>query len=261
MAFDATWVMLGNGEAHYERSGGSLQRRYPERVAVHIGFHERLAHLIEGGCDMFLMPSRFEPCGLNQMYSLRYGTIPIVRATGGLEDTVKDEAEAGREPPGSPSGSTRRSAGRRVGRALEALRQAETLEDLQQTAWPRIMPGTFPAVSMSKCIEGSRTERKPMASEKVQTLTDGNFEQAIGAGQVVLVDFWAEWCGPCRRLAPTVDELAGDYDGKMVVGKLNVDENPNVAGHASASAASRRSCCSRAGRSSNRSWGSPTRPR
>jgi thioredoxin 1 len=69
-----------------------------------------------------------------------------------------------------------------------------------------------------------------MASEKVQTLTDGNFEQAIGAGQVVLVDFWAEWCGPCRRLAPTVDELAGDYDGKMVVGKLNVDENPNVAG-------------------------------
>jgi thioredoxin 1 len=69
-----------------------------------------------------------------------------------------------------------------------------------------------------------------MASEKVQTLTDGNFEQAISAGQVVLVDFWAEWCGPCRRLAPTVDELAGDYDGKMVVGKLNVDENPNVAG-------------------------------
>jgi len=67
-----------------------------------------------------------------------------------------------------------------------------------------------------------------MASEKVQTLTDGNFDQAIGAGKVVLVDFWAEWCGPCRRLAPTVDELAGDYDGKMVVGKLNVDENPNV---------------------------------
>jgi thioredoxin 1 len=83
---------------------------------------------------------------------------------------------------------------------------------------------------MSKYLEGSNDERRPMASEKVQTLTDGNFEQAISAGQVVLVDFWAEWCGPCRRLAPTVDELAGDYDGKMVVGKLNVDENPNVAG-------------------------------
>jgi thioredoxin 1 len=64
----------------------------------------------------------------------------------------------------------------------------------------------------------------------VQTLTDSNFEQAINAGKPVLVDFWAEWCGPCRRLAPTVDELAGDYDGKMVVGKLNVDENPNVSG-------------------------------
>jgi thioredoxin len=69
-----------------------------------------------------------------------------------------------------------------------------------------------------------------MASEKIQTLTDSNFDQSvIKASQLVLVDFWAEWCGPCRRLAPTVDELATDYDGKMVVGKLNVDDNPNTA--------------------------------
>src|SRR5688572_12137132 len=66
-----------------------------------------------------------------------------------------------------------------------------------------------------------------MASEKVKTFTDSNFDDETKNG-VVLVDFWAEWCGPCRRLAPTVDALATEYDGKATVAKLNVDENPNV---------------------------------
>ena len=69
-----------------------------------------------------------------------------------------------------------------------------------------------------------------MASEKVQTFTDGNFDTTvIQAGTPVLVDFWAEWCGPCRQMAPTVDALALDYDGRLAVGKLNVDDNPSVA--------------------------------
>jgi starch synthase len=86
---DATWIVLGSGEGRYEQQFSELAARYPSRIGVRIGFDEALAHLIEAGADMFLMPSRFEPCGLNQMYSLRYGTVPIVRAVGGLDDTVR----------------------------------------------------------------------------------------------------------------------------------------------------------------------------
>jgi starch synthase len=94
MKFDANWVMLGSGDAWCEDLWRDLSSRHPDRVAAWIGFDEALAHLIEAGSDMFLMPSWYEPCGLNQMYSLRYGTLPIVRATGGLEDTVVDLDEA-----------------------------------------------------------------------------------------------------------------------------------------------------------------------
>jgi len=86
-------VVLGTGEARFEAFFNNLALRYPGQVQTHIGFDEGLAHRIEAGADLFLMPSRYEPCGLNQMYSLRYGTLPVVRATGGLEDTVVDERE------------------------------------------------------------------------------------------------------------------------------------------------------------------------
>lgn len=88
-ALDATFTVVGSGDARYEEMWRALAAAHPAKIGAFIGFDERLAHLAEGGADMFLMPSRYEPCGLNQMYSLRYGTIPIVRAVGGLVDTVK----------------------------------------------------------------------------------------------------------------------------------------------------------------------------
>ena len=86
-------VLLGSGEKYLEHFFGTMAAHYPDRVATYFGFSEPLAHLIEAGCDFFLMPSLFEPCGLNQMYSMRYGTLPIVRATGGLNDTVDNYRE------------------------------------------------------------------------------------------------------------------------------------------------------------------------
>lgn len=86
----AQLVVLGSGDALLEASLAKLAEAYPGKIAVYIGFDEALSHLIEAGADSFLMPSRFEPCGLNQMYSQRYGTPPLVHATGGLIDTVVD---------------------------------------------------------------------------------------------------------------------------------------------------------------------------
>ena len=85
-----SFAVLGTGDPQYEQMWRDLAAAYPERVAARIGFDDPLAHLIEAASDIFLMPSRFEPCGLNQMYSMRYGTVPVVRATGGLDDTVTD---------------------------------------------------------------------------------------------------------------------------------------------------------------------------
>ena len=116
-SLDASFVVLGTGEARYQEMWTRLAAAHPDRIGVRIGFDEPLAHLMEGGGDIFLMPSRFEPCGLNQMYSLRYGTVPVVRAVGGLADTVTDYA------PG------RRSA---TGFTFEEYTPARLLETLQR---------------------------------------------------------------------------------------------------------------------------------
>jgi len=87
-------VVLGTGEARYHELFNALQKKYPKKVKAFLTFDNKLAHWIEAGADLFLMPSRYEPCGLNQLYSLKYGTVPIVRETGGLADTVEPADEA-----------------------------------------------------------------------------------------------------------------------------------------------------------------------
>jgi starch synthase len=90
MNLEANWIILGSGEDKFEDLFRRLSNQLPGKVGSYIGYNNELSHLIEAGADMFLMPSRYEPCGLNQIYSLKYGTVPIVRKTGGLADTVKD---------------------------------------------------------------------------------------------------------------------------------------------------------------------------
>jgi starch synthase len=94
MKLDAKWVILGSGNDRYEELITSFVKKYPKKISSYFGFFDELAHLIEAGADIFLMPSRYEPCGLNQIYSLKYGAVPVVRKTGGLADTVVDWSES-----------------------------------------------------------------------------------------------------------------------------------------------------------------------
>lgn len=86
----AQWIILGTGEVYYENLFAKIASNFSEKVRYYNGYNNELSHLIEAGADIFLMPSRYEPCGLNQIYSLKYGTVPVVRKTGGLADTVQD---------------------------------------------------------------------------------------------------------------------------------------------------------------------------
>ena len=135
IARDAQIVLLGNGEPRFETFFRAQAARYPNQVAVEIGFNEPLAHRIEAGADLFLMPSLYEPCGLNQMFSLKYGTIPIVRAVGGLKDTVQEydpESQTGTGFLFLPYESAALLAA--VDRALVAYRDKEAWTALQRRA-------------------------------------------------------------------------------------------------------------------------------
>lgn len=133
---DAEVAVLGSGDSHYERGLRALAGRFPGRFGLHLGFDPVLSHQVEAGGDFFLMPSEYEPCGLNQMYSLRYGTPPIVRATGGLDDSVRDAA--------LPDGDGFKFVHFRadalawaMGRALEVWRFPEALDAMRRRGMAR----------------------------------------------------------------------------------------------------------------------------
>jgi len=144
---DVQWVILGTGQPQYHRLLEALAERFSQKVAVRLEFSDPLAHRIEAGADIFLMPSRFEPCGLNQMYSLRYGTVPVVRATGGLADTIVDLDQAEGQSPPANGFSFREYSGaaleETLRRACEAYRRPELWRRLiatgmaQDWSWAR----------------------------------------------------------------------------------------------------------------------------
>ena len=140
IALPAQLCILGRGEREQEAALAALAARYPSSIAVAIGFNEELAHLIEAGADLFLMPSRFEPCGLNQMYSQRYGTAPVARATGGLVDTITD-GEAGFLFERAESGALVEA----VKRALLVYGDARRWRELQRRAMTRDFSWAVPA--------------------------------------------------------------------------------------------------------------------
>jgi starch synthase len=124
-------VVLGTGDEHYHRLFTEIAQKYPDRIGVKLTFSNQLAHKIEAGADIFLMPSRYEPCGLNQMYSLKYGTVPLVRATGGLDDTIVDY-------PAKRSGNGFKFEEYTSAALLEKLKQAKKFFE-NKAEWERIM--------------------------------------------------------------------------------------------------------------------------
>ena len=108
MGFDICFMLLGSGSKRYEEFMRGAEARHPGRVCAYIGYNEELSHRVYAGADMLLMPSRFEPCGLSQMIAMRYGTLPIVRETGGLRDTVRPYNKYTARATASPSPTTTR---------------------------------------------------------------------------------------------------------------------------------------------------------
>ncbi len=165
LKLDAAFVLLGSGDLRFEQVWSEAVAGHPGKVGVRIGFDERLAHLIEGGSDIFLMPSQFEPCGLNQMYSLRYGTVPVVRATGGLGDTVQDfNAKSGKGTGFKFLTYTPAALLRAIRRALDLYAQPDLWRRIEQAGMRQDHSWDASARKYVKVYESAMTRRPPETS-------------------------------------------------------------------------------------------------
>jgi starch synthase len=153
---DVAVVALGTGDAYYEKLFRGWALSHPASVAVQIRYDDALAHKIEAGADMFLMPSLYEPCGLNQMYSLKYGTIPVVRATGGLDDTIEEwDAEKGTGTGFKFAGYNPKDLLAEIDRAIEAFHDKEDWQRLMRNGMARDYSWAVPAKEYARIYEAA----------------------------------------------------------------------------------------------------------
>ena len=157
---DLILVALGTGDKEYEEMFLRLQKQFPQKIAVKVAYDNAIAHKIEAGADMFLMPSRYEPCGLNQIYSLKYGTVPIVRATGGLDDTIEPwDARTGKGTGFKFSEYNGESLLLTVRAALQAFRDEASWQVLMRNGMSRDFSWSASAKEYAKIYERARQAR------------------------------------------------------------------------------------------------------
>jgi starch synthase len=161
-------VALGTGDKEYEDLFRRLNQQFPKKILVRIGFDNALAHKIEAGSDMFLMPSRYEPCGLNQIYSLKYGTVPVVRATGGLDDTIEPwDARSGRGTGFKFSDYTGEALISTIRQALTAFKDQTSWHTLMRNGMGKDFSWTNSAREYARIYEKSRQLRTAHSAEVV----------------------------------------------------------------------------------------------
>ena len=165
------WVILGTGEPRYHDLLNDLAHRHPDRVAVRLGFSNELAHRIEAGADIFLMPSRYEPCGLNQLYSLKYGAVPVVHATGGLADSITnltdDSLAAGRANGFSFDNYTSVALAQTLKRACQTYFNRPLWDQLIRNGMTQDWSWRHSAQEYSRLYEQARSRRGQLVSEDV----------------------------------------------------------------------------------------------